>query len=136
MPELDLRQLDALVGRHIFGLDVKFAPQGEDGGPVVYTGDRDWLQPGTPYYDAEDGRAWELPRYSSNIAAAWRVVERMAEMAKTATEANAPAEFRAARAFINWWKAERLWILPAPEAARRICLAALRAMGVEVPTER
>ncbi|MBY6273937.1 MAG: hypothetical protein CW346_17330 [Bacillaceae bacterium] len=123
-----------LVGQHVMGLDVKFAPRGKDGGPVVYTGDRDWLEPGTPYYNDENGTAWELPRYSSDIAAAWQVVEKFKERKLyMSVECVGDTGYHAVVYDEDGNHLTDAYSEEGP--AHAVCVAALRAVGVEVPVD-
>jgi hypothetical protein len=113
------RELDALVARHVFGHDVRYweAYQGNE-------------RPS--YWDETDGCA--VPAYSYDIAAAWQVVEKLAP-----SEPWAGVHFNLYRCAHGYqatfeggadgeeWKAEEC----ADTAPLAICLAALKAKGVE-----
>lgn len=120
---MDLRRLDCLVHEHIMGIDLKGFewPKGFRGDDMV---------------KVETNRVtWaSVPRYSSELAAAWQVVEKMLD----SDERDRFAEVVAKEA--GFWTEESpeqnvldlLEWLKDPENA---CLAALKAKGVEVPVE-
>ena len=85
LSEADLRELDARVHREVMGRPCRFvaaepmvagpdpdAPLGwsTNCGGAVFTADREWLV--DDWYDPDANR--EVPRYSTDIAAAWEVV--------------------------------------------------------------
>lgn len=82
------RETDALIGKEVFGLDVRMAKSWEGdlslfgGGKVTFVGEftdeREWVEEGD-YYFVADGRNHLLPEYTREIAAAWKVVEKMGE---------------------------------------------------------
>lgn len=102
-------ELDAAIDRAVFGLQVD--PTGP--GALGVAG---WV--------GEDGRVFYrpigAPAYSTSIAAAWLVVEHMLDQ---------PDQERYLT-FVNAWGAEG-FVAPGYMAARRICRAALKAMGTE-----
>lgn len=123
---MDLREVDALIARHVFGLDVQrdqytSAPIWE---PRVKSRDDPW-----EYYLGKSND--KVARYTSDIAAAWRVVEHFP-----------PLHFRLEQrgtVGTNWWA--RLYAADserghaeAPTAPLAICLAALRAKGIAPPS--
>lgn len=63
------------------------------------------------------------PPYSTDIAAAWMVVEKITEPPKTTKEAKLAANTR----FAMWFTNAELWAMSASEAAEAICRAALAA---------
>jgi len=81
----------------------------------------------------------DLPKYTTDIAAAWEVVEKMPK--------SAVVELRNMHEGVRTWHAE-VWLLPSPFASaygdgfvgnadtapEAICIAALRACGVEMET--
>lgn len=125
-------ELDALIAKHVMGLR------------VLKTGDYLWWVQGG---DGGEGEAlpkpFPIPAYSSDIAAAWSVVERVQRLPRE-------CDFRLLR--LNWggwlsWCAGFGFIATgqgeatvlsegrADTAPHAICLAALRAVGVEVTNE-
>lgn len=119
------RELDALVAEKVMGLPVKWAtdPYREIGMPEK--GRQPYLKgvAGGVYYDWAD-----VPKYSTDIAAAWAVVERF-------TRLNYDVALHTTRE--GWTCAFRGALLAdaaqAPTAAHAICLAALKAVGWETP---
>lgn len=114
---IDLRKIDALVAEHIFNLKpsrLEVTVAGE-----VF--DHDYYV-GRP----EDLRLVE--RYSSDIAAAWKVVEKL----------NADDWRLDLRSNDNWHDASfskdgSLIMVDSDTAPLAICLAALKAKGIETP---
>jgi hypothetical protein len=75
------RELDALVARDVFGWRVEFGESAEQRWAFVWVDGHE--QPGEFRWwkgsEAESAAGWaslELPRYSTDIAAAWEVAER------------------------------------------------------------
>jgi hypothetical protein len=70
------REMDVLIFDRVFGKTAHIISENDE---WEFTGDRDWLSTGQAYFiDKEDnGNAYELLRYSSNVFAAWKVVEEM-----------------------------------------------------------
>jgi hypothetical protein len=106
------RELDALVAEKVMGR--RFT--------------RHLCEPGTPPHEWVDS---DVPEYSTDIAAAWGVVEKLREhfagvevMALTKTNAN-PNYFEA-KLWANTWVHS---FAEAPTAPHAICLAALKAVG-------
>jgi len=64
------RELDALIAEKV----MKITPEKCDF--PVFTDKRDWVDPGE-YFVNVPGSVTELPRYSTDIAATWEVVERL-----------------------------------------------------------
>lgn len=70
------RELDAEIAEKVMGL----TPVKNEGG-MVFTRWREWVDEGDYYYESED-EEWhhfvdEVPHYSTDIAAAWQVVEHL-----------------------------------------------------------
>lgn len=136
--EMSPRERDALVATEVIGEPAPPVPTDNDG--LVAAGIlADWhrtsnMSPGgswtltTSGYDSGDHLLWEPRPYSTDIAAAWQVVEKMADRWYVTVEG-----------IRGHWEAElvhhdvarpiRDSAVTAPEA---ISLAALRAVGVEV----
>lgn len=130
---MDLRQIDALVAEKVMGFKVV-----DD--PLVSLNGVRYIHKIEVAWDHGEGftgkgRQWPerigtLPRYSSEIAAAWQVVERLIALGY--------------RLDIRWllsnqwdvifekWPDPRRISKADPSCALAICLAALRAVGVEV----
>lgn len=112
------RELDALVAEKVMGWElIGIAPSG---GRVVHS-----------------PRLWEkeLPHYSSDIAAAWQVVEKME---KDGWESGCETSKGIRRAWFAWDRRKRFSpklpkFAEAEAIPRAICLAALKAVGAEVP---
>jgi len=112
------RELDALVAEKVMGVEVS-QPDGSSSG---YLHIREWGE--------------ELPRYSSDIAAAWSVVEKLRGeegFAIDLTSVGSPTSWDWNVHIEHPTDEAGYWLGTAKEAPRAICLAALRAKGVEVP---
>ncbi len=123
-----LRKIDALVAEHITKGN-KFQGHFVD----VVDGETNKVK---------IGMRWEYPRYSEDIAAAWEVVEKMRENEVLLwTQLSPGGNYRIEiRRFLKsdvtdsiWEKAQGYEV--ADTAPLAICLAALRAKGVELPEE-
>ena len=68
------------------------------------------------------------PRYTTSLDAAWLGVERVTQAPQSQEEA---LQFRSTR-FMFWFEQSNLWTHTREEAANALCVAALRACGVEV----
>ena len=136
----DLREIDALVERHIFGRDVIFV-EGQDRwledehGTFI-------LQPGDSYYQ-ENGYDVPVAGYSSQIRPAWQVVEKLAERGMYFQISTEPPGFDVTFEAIirdgntGTWDRNGSYDGYVAEAQAKtaplaICLAALKACGVEV----
>lgn len=111
-----LRKIDALVSQHIMNKVAYQSPLG-------------------PWWENEPDEeepAHPLPRYSLDIAAAWQVVEKMRERPVYVVVEPHPDYWRAVVYDENWYFVVSEHADTAPFA---ICLAALRAVGVEVPVD-
>lgn len=111
-----LRQLDALVAERVMGID------------VIYEVDN-------YYFKIENGGV-RVYQYSTDIAAAWQVVERLASSDLVVEiKYNRKGKFQVAG--VNTWRhtkqPERLVLDPSVPTA--ICLAALQAMDIYVALE-
>lgn len=115
------RELDALIAQHVFGWARKSDTPGDWLGPPpedprhVWCGE--WDENGLPNY---------LPKWSTDIATAWEVVEKLLihgdiRLSIHVARNGYDVEFQP---FVN---------VSAPTAPHAICLAALKAVGVEVP---
>jgi len=60
----------------------------------------------------------DIPEYSTDIAEAWQVVEKITE----------PRNDDANTKFMLWWESSQLWAMNSKEASEAICLAALKAI--------
>lgn len=104
------RELDRAIAEKVFGCDPLNARHGlHADGDIEYS----W---GYPLgHDV-------APPYSTDIAAAWRVVDEMTRIPRTETEAIRMWNTR----FGYWWDSAKLWACTASEAAHEICVAAVR----------
>jgi hypothetical protein len=112
------RELDLLVAEKVMGYAVR---RPYDHNPLfitVYPKDTNW----------QDSEVKELPQYSTDISAAWEVVERMKEKFhfKIDWDKNLKSWLVTISDGYSFWKAHEEAAPPA------ICLAALKAKGVEV----
>lgn len=104
------RELDMLVAEKVLGWKR---------GHRYANGNGEWIFP-------EDGPRhfrtdWDgTPGFSTNIAAAWIVVEHMVEIVDGCVAAKTMA-------FAHWWNESSLWGHSAAEAAEAICIAAIEA---------
>ena len=127
------RKMDALVAERVMGFRREVDDTSDYNG--VRHGNEVLIPPGETLDSLRDmlPRKGEIPfgyfvtaRYSTDIAAAWQVVERITQPPLTAEEAERAANTR----FGFWWDEANLWAYSAPEAALLICRAALKAAGV------
>jgi hypothetical protein len=75
------RELDTLVAEKVMGI----TPLLVEDELHVFTVNRRFLQPGDYYYLDTDNSRIEVPHYSTDIAAAWQVVERLHELHRNDT---------------------------------------------------
>lgn len=103
------RELDALVAENVFGIEsTTISPTGID---VL----------------VKKGTVRPIPHYSTNIAAAWEVVERFSYFTITQSKLDKElyhAEFKG--------RLGEFFIAEGESAPHAICLAALKAVGVEL----
>ena len=69
-----------------------------------------------------------LPPFSTDIKAAWQVVEHMAQ-----DKTIHPSGFPNSTLWLHWWQNANLWADSAEDAAKRICIAALNILDGERP---
>lgn len=113
------RELDALIAEKVMGLG-------------QYQGK--WLEPPRDPLSPVMGTLIDLPHYSTNIAAAWQVVEKLIESKKImkiqAGHMGVWISISIPTNTLNYIKTPpEIYSETAPHA---ICLAALKAVGVEV----
>jgi hypothetical protein len=116
----DLRKIDALVAEHVFHKVLAFMSEHDVEPSVV-------IDQATAHFDV-------IPEYSSDIAAAWEVVEELALENRAVEVGNGHS---------NWWwcniaRAETdsrgltvYDLTKADTAPLAICLAALKSRGIE-----
>lgn len=80
---------------------------------------------------AEENPPWHYPVFlpSTNIAHAWEVVERITMPQPIRPGQTLPPNTQ----FMGWWNRANLWAESGPDAAHRICRAALLAISGETP---
>ena len=119
------RKLDALVGKRVMGVE----PTRVDGDMQVFTVWRQILMAGDYFITTDEGTE-ELPHYSTDIAAAWRVVEHMRAHYDRQLEARpyslkvSDGQYRVGIRDVH----VELDYATAPTAPHAICLAALKAV--------
>lgn len=102
------RELDVLVAKHVMKLDVEAAVAGQ-------------------ILDDDCGCKIEIPHYSTDIAAAWDVVEKL-----KIKGFDFVLHWKTAWECIFWFGRDKWFESNCETAPRAICLAALKAVGVEV----
>lgn len=120
-------RLDALLDEHLFKMPIRWGPD-----PYATLPIPEGPRPERPYRygrgpDRVDYNWAPIPRYSRDIAAAWRIVEEMRRVSPMDSDENY-------QVFARFFNSERLgghvFMLPAAEAAHRISLAAAEALGL------
>ncbi|HLZ63091.1 MAG TPA: hypothetical protein VKR06_39675 [Ktedonosporobacter sp.] len=123
---LSLRERDALVHQTLFN-GRRTCPNGAlrygNDGSIVCTICWERSEPRQELVHA-------IPRYTQNMDAAWLVVEQITQPPHSAEEAMQAANTR----FALWWEMATLWAYSREDAAAEICIAALRAAGIELDT--
>jgi hypothetical protein len=114
------RELDEFVGERVFKLKVERAER------WWIEGERDWTDDGELVY-MEGVNVRRLPAYSTDIAAAWLVVEKAQswEEPQFLTFCSELYDHGMAEGWGHCWLLDK----PAAEAATLICRAALKAVG-------
>jgi hypothetical protein len=104
-------ELDAAIAQHVFGL-------------VVYEG--------LCFHPDDPEAISQIPPYSSDIAAAWTVLEVVTDPKWIGN--NTPSQWvrdtPPSRLVSYWWDKSHLWAYSGEQAARHICRAVLWACGV------
>ena len=108
------RALDALVAEKIFHIEVELRPLTNHGGYLV---PEDWYPAGALCHPAK-----AIPHYSTDIAAAWEVVEKVMAPLKVGDAPESIWDFR------YWFDDSGLCYRTAAGAAEAICRAALLAV--------
>jgi len=125
------RELDALVAEKVMGIEVDLVVA-----PFIYYSpyrDRydEWAAGNEPYID-KDGDIHLIPRYSTDIAAAWLVVEKMRETRWIEVHSTIDGEWAAFYTPIGTTDMNQAIheYAKASTAPLAICLAALKAVGI------
>jgi hypothetical protein len=115
-------ELNALVAERIFGY---FWYEAGNGFRLLLPpeADEEWT------YTEVGGPYQYTPPFSTDIARAWAVVERMSNE----VPAHPPQTLPGMAVFAFWWSRSNLWAYSAEHAATRICQAALAIMDGQVP---
>ncbi len=118
------RELDARVAEKI--MELKPALVEDD--MTVFTRGREWLLRGDWYYEG-DGFVDEVPYYSTDIAAAWKVIERLQQ--RGIWLCSLEGKWKNLYRVILEWRREGLQHAQVMESSAplAICLAALEAVG-------
>jgi len=82
------REMDALIAEYVMGIK----PQQVKDFPL-FSVKRDWLDIGEWYFDGNHGSTVELPFYSTDIAAAFLVWDKLVEMERYPTLHEGPQEY-------------------------------------------
>ena len=134
------RELDALVAEKVMGYVIGNDPHFEGAGPKIVSGPHWITEDGTePTWQRENEWPITCLFYSTDIAAAWEVVEKLCNwdaddnMLTLKGQAGDPKN---ADDPGHWWKAEisgtsGKFMGEADTVPEAICLAALKAKGVE-----
>lgn len=105
------RKIDALIAEHVMGLNIS-----KETGPYTYVDHR------------HNGTQWDIPHYSTDIAAAWEVVEKMG--APFTLQAGGEGGFRCEFSYKPFNSTPTN--LTEGSAPMAIAVAALRARGIDV----
>lgn len=112
------RELDALVAEKVMGVKQEVRLRGETNTVTVYGSLVDGM------HSRDEALRYGSPSpYSTDIAAAWQVVEAITAVPRTAEESKRAVNSK----FAYWWQGEHLCCYSAAEAAEAICKAALLA---------
>lgn len=139
------REIDALIHEHVFSRCAHdlfiFATACVNGTPVQHHyrcrkcglstfSDEAWL-----YGPVQEEGPWGFPRYSTDIAAAWQVMGHFRVPTTLFSKRN--AFFHSIKEQAALYGSDSppdplWWFLSLSDAPRAICLAALKALGIEV----
>jgi hypothetical protein len=124
----ELRELDARVAEKVIGI----TPLLVEDELHVFTVNRRFLQPGDYYYLDTDNSRIEVPHYSTDIAAAWQVIEKMYEYGCHIVSIAAVREWRAKYECVIGaiGNVHTEINVDADTAPMAICLAALKVIGL------
>jgi hypothetical protein len=125
------RELDALIAEKVMGLEVSFTiypPEGADGYEIQKIGG-----------DCFDGCTklhWSsMPEYSTDIAAAWEVVEKVRTKKISVSLVTCWDDSKDMMQWvckIEWGGTDRFEFALQDTAPHAICLAALKTMGIDL----
>lgn len=127
------RELDALVAEKVMGYEVFRSDHAE------YVQGRDWADPGEPLYypDGIERQAATVPEYSTDIAAAWPIAQKLGLALVPQSDGDGFRWLATDVHAVNY--SNVITVEPkdgteysADTAPHAICLAALRAVGVEL----
>jgi hypothetical protein len=125
------RELDILIARHITKLARVYQVQPND---AAFTVHRDFVEVGDYCYDVPGGGIDEVPHYSTDIAAAWQVLERMYDLgchvARIGIVHDWREKYECVIGAIGNMHTE--WNVDAETAPMAICVAALKAKGITI----
>lgn len=130
------RGLDRLVAEKVMGLE----PSRVDDDMQAFTWRREFLMAGDYFIITDEGTE-ALPHYSTDIAAAWQVVEALAKSPHWIGVIVGTFGIPHAKCYRNSYLVSEVWInldnVPdsrtySERCAGAICMAALKAVGVEV----
>jgi hypothetical protein len=125
------RELDAEIARRIMGVEAHQAKTGD----MIFTIHRDFIDDGDYWYYREGWGYDEVPHYSTDIAAAWQVVERVRTFNKgdeIGLEVSVIALSDHYDCHIETNSSAYLVVEEADTAPLAICLAALHVVGVSL----
>lgn len=129
MTTAELRDVDAQIHREVMGVIWDESLCRICGWPIVPEGEQGCWARSCSMRPVPDRRADEPPCYSTDIAAAWRVVKRMREQKWNGTVqvfGIEPGETKCTAIFVS---PTRMRSSDAPSAPLAICLAALKAVS-------
>lgn len=129
--QLKPQERDALIAEKVMGLNVEHWTESEretideDGNPEVWS-----LRTGYVIIDGLSNPT--VSRYTSNMDAAWQVLEHIFRVEQSPNEEHFFAKMERRRRMLAWFELAHLWSMTATEAAEAICKAALQAVGHEI----
>ncbi len=132
-------QIDALVAEHVMHRpprDIRI--RGGTSTVRVYPRPGDASCADGTWHDHELARSYGAPRYSTDIASAWQVVEEMRRRGFLVSIEDDASDER--EPLVQWWnvlfysgdKGDQADLCQKADAPKAICLAALRALGADV----
>jgi hypothetical protein len=126
------RELDALVANIIFSLDIHVPKRDEKIPGLVWFDplrDRyDETEEGDLYFMRQDGELLRIPDYSTDIAAAWQVVEKLRDDGYIVFVEGCDDRVGITVSEVNGADIGSCWIADRGKDALAICIAALKAV--------